>query len=101
MLSGNLRGIVSQRLIKNLQGRYSMVCEILINTPRVSELLKRGDYHELKSVMAAGEREGMQTFDQSIHAVFKTGAIDEETALKFADSPNDLRLQMRGFNTSS
>lgn len=97
MLSGNLRGIVSQRLIRNREGRYTMVCEILINTPRVQELLKRGEYGELKMVMANGERDGMQTFDQSIYRAFQDGAIDEETALTYADSPNDMKLRMRGF----
>lgn len=101
MLSTNLRGIVSQRLVRNLQGKYTMLCEILIASPRVQELLKRGDYHELRSVMAASERDGMQTFDQSIYKVFNAGLIDEETALRFADSPNDLKLRMRGFVTAS
>jgi twitching motility protein PilU len=101
LLATNLKGIVSQRLIRNLQGRYTMVCEILIATGRVQELLKRGDYHELKSVMAASDRDGMMTFDQCIYKVYKEGQIDEETALRFADSPNDLRLRMRGFMTAS
>jgi twitching motility protein PilU len=97
LLSNTLRGIVSQRLIRNLEGRYSMVCEILLATPRVQELLKRGEYAELKQVMQASTRDGMQTFDQSIYTVFKNGDIDEETALRYSDSPNDMKLRMRGF----
>jgi len=97
LLANNLRGIASQRLIRNLEGRYTMVCEILLATPRVQELLKRGDYGELKAVMQASTRDGMQTFDQSIYAAFKDGHIDEETALRYADSPNDMKLRMRGF----
>jgi twitching motility protein PilU len=100
MLSTNLRGIASQRLIRNLEGRYTMVCEILVATPRVQELRKRGEYHELKAVMAAGGREGMQTFDQSLYNACQDGKIDEATALAYADSPNDLKLRMRGFVTA-
>jgi len=97
LLSANLRGIVSQRLIRDTEGRYAMVCEILVNTPRVRELLKRGEYGELRAVMAGGEQDGMQTFDQSIYRVLQEGRIDEESALHYADSPNDLKLRMRGF----
>ncbi|MFN3648599.1 MAG: PilT/PilU family type 4a pilus ATPase [Armatimonadota bacterium] len=101
LLSGNLRGIVSQRLIRNLQGRYSMVCEILTATPRVRELIKRGEYQSLKPVMEAGGKDGMQTFDQSIYNTYQAGAFDEEIALRYADSPNDLKLRMRGFVSAS
>lgn len=97
LLSSNLRGIVSQRLIRDMEGKYAMVCEILVATPRVRELLKRGEYGELRAVMAAGGQDGMQTFDQSIYKVLQAGRIDEETALRYADSPNDLKLRMRGF----
>jgi len=97
LLSGNLRCIMSQRLIRNMEGRYTMVAEILLATPRVQELLKRGEDGELKAVMQASTRDGMQTFDQSIYNVFKNGDIDEETALRYADSPNDMKLRMRGF----
>jgi twitching motility protein PilU len=97
LLSGNLRGIVSQRLIRNLAGKRTMVCEILTASPRVTELLKRGDYQELKSVMLASQADGMQTFDQSIYKAFTAGLIDDEQALSYADSPNDMKLRMRGF----
>jgi twitching motility protein PilU len=97
LLSANIRGIVSQRLIRNLAGKRTMVCEILTNTPRVQELLKRGEYHELRAVMVASDRDGMQTFDQSIYRSFSAGLIDEEQAIAYADSPNDMKLRMRGF----
>jgi twitching motility protein PilU len=97
LLSANIRGIISQRLIRNLAGKRTMVCEILTSSPRAQELLKRGEYHELKSVMIASDRDGMQTFDQSIYRAFNAGLIDEEQALAYADSPNDMKLRMRGF----
>lgn len=100
LLSTNLRGVVSQRLVRNLIGKRTMVCEILTSTPRVQELLKRGEYQELRSVMAMSDRDGMQTFDQSIYKAYEQQLIDEEAALAYADSPNDLKLRMRGFLTN-
>jgi twitching motility protein PilU len=97
LLAFNLRGIISQRLIRGLNGRYSLAAEILIGTPRVRELLKRGDIGELKMAIAQGDRDGMQTFDQAIFQLYDEGLIDDESALLAADSPNDLRLKMRGF----
>ena len=69
----------------------------MVGTPRVRELLKRGDIGELKIAIAQGDREGMMTFDQSIYQLYEQGHIDQEAALLAADSPNDLRLKMRGF----
>jgi len=100
LLSTNLRGIISQRLIRNQMGKRTMVCDIVTNSPRVQELLKRGEYHELKAVMAGSNQDGMQTFDQSIYKAFSAGLIDEEQALTYADSPNDMKLRMRGFMTT-
>jgi len=97
LLAFNLRGIASQRLIRNVLGKYSMAAEILIGTPRVRELLKRGEVHELKMAIAQGDRDGMQTFDQALYTLFDQGHIDQESAILAADSPNDLRLKMRGF----
>ena len=97
LLAFNLRGIVSQRLIRGVDGRYCMAAEILIGSPRVRELLKRGDTSELKTAIAAGNHDGMQTFDQAVFDLYNAGLIDDEAALLAADSPSDLRLRMRGF----
>jgi twitching motility protein PilU len=97
LLAFNLRGIVSQRLIRGVNGQMHMAAEILIGTPRVRELLKRGDVGELKMAIGQGDRDGMQTFDQAIYELFQNSLISEESALLAADSPNDLRLKMRGF----
>ena len=97
LLAFNVRGIVSQRLIRGTDGKLNLAIEILIGTPRVRELLKRGEVGELKAAIAAGEADGMQTFDQAIHRLYEHGFIDQEAALLAADSPNDMRLRMRGF----
>jgi twitching motility protein PilU len=97
LLAFNLRGIVSQRLIRGLSGKYALAAEILIGTPRVRDLLKRGDTSELKMAIQQGDGDGMQTFDQAVYQLYESGEIDQEAALLAADSPGDLRLRMRGF----
>jgi twitching motility protein PilU len=97
LLAFNLRGIASQRLIRGLDGRPHLALEVLVGTPRIRELLKRGEIGELKSAIGQGDRDGMITFDQSIYNLYESGRIDQESALIMADSPNDLRLKMRGF----
>ncbi len=101
LLALNLRGIISQRLVPRKSGGRAPALEILLGTPRVRELLKRNSVEELKSTMAAGATDGMQTFDQSLYALLKADEITEEDALLGADSANDLRLRMRGFSVVS
>lgn len=95
-LSMNLKGVIGQQLIrdKNGQGRHG-VFEILLNSPRVSDLIRRGDLHELKSTMARSNEFGMLTFDQSLYKLVMQGKISEEDALHSADSANDLRLMLK------
>ncbi len=96
LLALNLRGIVSQRLIRTVDGRLAMAVEIMVGTPRVRDLLKRGEVGELKMAIQQGDRDGMQTFDQAIYRLYQEGRIDQESALLASDSPNDMRLRMRG-----
>jgi twitching motility protein PilU len=96
-LSLNLRGIISQRLIPSINGGRVAALEIMVATPRIKELLKRGQITDLKTAIAAGDREGMQTFDQALYKLWDEGRITQEDALRYADSANDLRLRMRGF----
>lgn len=97
-LSLNLRAIICQRLLPALgiEGRVPAV-EIMLNSPRIQELIQSGNIPELKTVMAKSNREGMQTFDQSIYTLVQAKKIDAETAYQFADSSNDLKLRIRGF----
>jgi twitching motility protein PilU len=97
LLAFNLRGVASQRLIRGIDSELHLALEILVGTPRVRELLKRGEIGDLKGAIAAGDRDGMQTFDQSLYRLYEQGRIDQEAAILAADSPNDLRLKMRGF----
>lgn len=95
-LSMNLRGVIGQQLIrdKNGQGRHG-VFEVLLNSPRVSDLIRRGDLHELKATMAKSNEVGMQTFDQALYKLVTENQISEEDALHSADSANDLRIMLK------
>ncbi|MEC5385658.1 PilT/PilU family type 4a pilus ATPase [Uliginosibacterium sp. H3] len=95
-LSLNLRAMVSQRLLpmKDRKGRVPAV-EIMLNSPLVSDLIFKGEVHELKEVMKRSRELGMQTFDQSLFDLFEAELISLEDALRNADSVNDLRLQIK------
>jgi twitching motility protein PilU len=98
LLASNLRGILSQRLLPRVDGGRVAAIEVLVGTPRVAELLKKGAVHEIKSAIAAGDRDGMQSFGQALFQLYQQGAVSQDDALAAADSSNDLRLKMRGFN---
>ncbi len=95
-LSLNLKAFISQRLIprKGGKGRAAAI-EVLINSPYISDLIFKGDVHEIKSVMARSRELGMQTFDQALFDLFEAGHITYEDALRNADSINDLRLKIK------
>jgi twitching motility protein PilU len=95
-LSNNLRGILGQQLIRKRddKGRYG-VFEILLNSPRVAELIQRGELHKIKQTMANSKDIGMQTFDQALYAMITEGKINESDALNCADSANDLRIMLK------
>lgn len=94
-LSLNLRAIVSQRLIPTVEGKRVAAIEILLNSPRIKDLLIRGEVPLLKETMALSNLEGMQTFDQHIFDLYKAGVIDYESAIAFSDSPNDVTLRIK------
>jgi twitching motility protein PilU len=92
-LSMNLRAFVSQRLIKTVDGKRAAAVEILLGTPLVQDMIRRGDVHEIKEVMEKSENLGMQTFDNALYKLYQAGRIDLEEAAKNADSPNNLRVR--------
>lgn len=94
-LSLNLRAIVSQRLIPSVEGKRVAALEILMDTPRIKDLIKRGEVDSLKEAMEQGVQEGCQTFDQALFAQYHDGKISLEQALVNADSANNLRLKIK------
>lgn len=95
-LSLNLRGIVAQQLVKTVDGKgRAAVIEVLLNTPLVSDLIRKGDIHLIKEIMSKSRELGMQTFDQALYDLYADGKVSYEDALLHADSPNDLRLMIK------
>jgi len=94
-LSFNLRSIVSQRLVPSLNGKRVAALEILMDTPRLRELIKKGEVDSLKEGMEQGIQEGCQTFDQALFSLYKDGKISLDQALINADSANNLRLKIK------
>ncbi|MDX8414528.1 MAG: PilT/PilU family type 4a pilus ATPase [Mariprofundales bacterium] len=95
-LSMNLKAILSQRLVKTVDGKRAAAIEILVNTPRIADLILKGEMGEIKEAMVAGgEQYGMVTFDQALLTLWRDGKISEIEALRNSDSPNDLRLKMK------
>jgi len=95
-LSLNLKGLVSQRLIplKDMKGRAAAI-EILLNSPLISDLIFKGEVHEIKEIMKKSREMGMQTFDQALFDLYEGGKIGYEDAMRNADSMNELRLQIK------
>jgi twitching motility protein PilU len=95
-LSLNLRGMISQRLIplKATKGRCVAV-EVMLNSPLISDLIFKGNVHEIKEIMKKSRELGMQTFDQALFDLYEAGNISYEDALRNADSVNDLRLSIK------
>jgi twitching motility protein PilU len=94
-LSVNLRAIVSQRLVKTVDGGRCAAIEILLNTPLISDLISKGEASSIKPIMKKSRELGMQTFDQALFDLYKVGKISYEEALRNADSTNELRLQIK------
>lgn len=94
-LSLNLRAIISQRLVPTLDGKRVAALEILIDTPRIKDLIKKGEADTLKTAMEQSDQEGCQTFDQALFMLYKDGKISLEQALINADSANNLRLKIK------
>ncbi|PKI17028.1 PilT/PilU family type 4a pilus ATPase [Colwellia sp. 12G3] len=95
-LALNLRGIIAQQLVPTKDGHSRIAAiEVLLNSPYISELIKKGDIGGIKEVMEKSKELGMQTFDQALFNHYQNGMITYADALHHADSPNDLRLMIK------
>ena len=95
-LSLNLKAVISQRLIpmKSKKGRVAAI-EIMLNSPLISDLIFKGDVHEIKEIMKKSGELGMITFDKSLFDLHEADMITYEDALRNADSVNELRLAIK------
>src|SRR5215470_9302043 len=96
-LSLNLRAIISQRLVPGQEGKRVAALEILIDTPWVKDLIKRGEVDTIKEAMERSTQEGGQTFDQALFSLYEDGSITEEQTLANADRANNLRIKIKSF----
>lgn len=95
-LSLNLKAVISQRLLKTVDGKgRAAAIEILLNSPLISDLILKGEVHEIKGIMAKSNELGMKTFDQALFDLYEADRIKLEDALRSADSMNELRLRIK------
>ncbi|MCH6558599.1 MAG: hypothetical protein IH803_10370, partial [Nitrospirae bacterium] len=94
-LSLNLRAIISQRLVPSLDGKRVAGLEILMDTPRIKDLIKKGQIDSIREAMEQGVQEGCQTFDTVMFELYKDKKISLEQALLNADSANNVRLKIK------
>jgi twitching motility protein PilU len=101
-LSLNLKSMVAQQLIPRKDGKgRAPVVEVLLNSPLVADYIRKGEVHLIKDLMAKSTELGMQTLDQSLVKAYKAGIIGKEDALRYADSANDVRLQIKMFEKTT
>ncbi len=93
-LSLNLKAVISQRLVPAVDGKLACAVEVMMNSPYIAELLREGNFNEIKEIMAKGDTEGMQTFDQSLYQLYKANTITLKSALAYADSSNNLEWKI-------
>lgn len=96
-LSLTLRAVIAQRLVPRADGKGRVAAmEIMLSTPRIQALIRRGELETLRQAIEEGVNEGLQTFDQHLLMLYQKKKITQEAALEHADSPNNLRLRIRG-----
>ncbi|TQV65191.1 MAG: PilT/PilU family type 4a pilus ATPase [Halothiobacillaceae bacterium] len=93
-LSLTLKAIIAQRLVMGVDGKRLPAVEVLINSPYISDLIRRGRVDDLPEVMSKGGLSGMQTFDQALFELYQQGQISKDEALKQCDSRRDLEWRM-------
>ena len=95
-LSLNMKAIISQRLLKKVDGRgRAAAIEVMLNSPLIADLILKGEIHTIKEVMGKSNELGMKTFDQALFDLYEGDHISYEVALRNADSMNELRLQIK------
>jgi len=90
-LSGSLIGIISQRLVPSLKGGVVPVCEIMLNNPAISNLIRENKIHEIPLIIETSYELGMRSLNRSLADLIRKKAISLENALSFSLSPEELR----------
>jgi twitching motility protein PilU len=93
-LSLNFRAVISQRLVVGVDGRRLPAIEVMLNTPYIAELMRKGEIDEMKRAIEETRMKGMQSFDQSLYDLYRAGKISREEALSNADSRTNLEWKI-------
>jgi twitching motility protein PilU len=94
-LASALRSVVSQRLLRAVDGGRVPAVEVLLNTKLVSELIEKSDFAGVKEAMDNSIAEGSQTFEQDLARLIVAGRIDRKEGLANADSPTNLMWRLQ------
>ena len=98
-LSLNLKAMVAQLLLPRKDGKgRTPVVEVMINSPLIADYIRKGEVHLIKDLIAKSTELGMQTLDQSLVQAYKDELISKEDAIRYADSANDVRLQIKMYD---
>ena len=93
-LSQYLRAIMAQRLIMGKDSRRIAAMEVMLNTPHIGTLIKKGDVVSIKEAISLSGEKGIQSFDAALHELYKQGRIGLEEALLNADSRANLEAKI-------
>ena len=101
-LASVLGGVISQRLVKTVDGKRAAAIEVMKQTARISDLIANNmDYEILDTIEEGKEIYGSQSFDQALLDLFNSGRIDRDTVLEHATNPSDMKLKLQGIGLSS
>ncbi|MCL5799638.1 MAG: PilT/PilU family type 4a pilus ATPase [Gammaproteobacteria bacterium] len=90
-----LRAVIAQRLVPNKEERLVAAVEVMLNTPHIADLIRKGEIGQLHEAMESSREQGMQTFDRALARLYEQGTISLETALTHADSRTNLESILR------
>ena len=99
-LAVNLRAVVGQRLVPDMENGRVPAIEVLLSTPLTSELIKQDKVDELPELMEKSEAQGMQSFDMALHKLYEEGKISLDNALRQANSENNLRIKIKSVDAA-
>ncbi len=100
-LASGLAAIISQRLLRTVDGQRVPACEVLLNSKLVSELIEKGDILGVKDAMSQSMTEGSQTFEQDIARLIQSGIVSRDEGLQHADSPTNLMWRLQNTSPTS
>ena len=89
-MAASLRAIISQRLVRGIDGKLLPAVEVMMNTKFVAELITKGEFDSIKEAMEQSLSPGSQTFEQALFRLLQDGRITREEAMASADSPSNL-----------